>query len=177
MRIAVSGTHATGKTTLIEAFLARHPEYTHEPEPYGVLREIYGEAFGEAPGVEDFERQLELNLETIGRYKAGDNVILERSPADFLAYMIAIDERPAADLWMDRVRKVLAQIDLVAFVPLEAHIDVPDSENLHLRELVDELLQDILLADDLNLFSGMQPSIVEVRGSVERRLAHLEAAL
>ena len=177
MRIAVSGTHASGKSTLIEAFLARHPEYTHEPEPYIVLQEVYGETFPETPGVDDFERQLELNLETIRRYEARDNVIFERSPIDFLAYMIAIEERRAADVWVEKVRKALSHLDLFAFVPLESHIDVPDSEYPELRELVDELLQDILLADELNLFSGMKPSIVEVHGTVEQRLARLEAAL
>ena len=33
MRIAVAGTHASGKSTLIADFLATHPEYAHEPEP------------------------------------------------------------------------------------------------------------------------------------------------
>ena len=177
MRIAISGTHATGKSTLIEEFLARHPEYTHEPDPYAVLEEIYGETFGDAPTVEDFERQLELNLETIARYAAGDNVIFERSPLDFLAYIIAIDERRAAEAWTDRVRKALAGLDLLVFLPLEEGIDVPDSENTELREFVDEVLQDILLADDLNVFPAMGPAIVEVRGSVRQRLTILEAAL
>jgi hypothetical protein len=34
MRIAVAGTHASGKSTLIADFLATHPEYAHEAEPY-----------------------------------------------------------------------------------------------------------------------------------------------
>jgi hypothetical protein len=33
MRIAVAGTHASGKSTHIADFLATHPEYAHEPEP------------------------------------------------------------------------------------------------------------------------------------------------
>ena len=33
MRIVVSGSHCSGKSTLIEDFVAAHPEYVHEPEP------------------------------------------------------------------------------------------------------------------------------------------------
>jgi hypothetical protein len=177
LRIAISGTHATGKSTLIEEFIARHPQYTYEPEPYVVLQEVYGETFGDPPTLEDFERQLELNLETIGRYSAGDDVIFERSPFDFVAYIIAIDERRAAEAWTDRIRKVLPRLDLLVFLPLDEGIAVPDSEDPELRQFVDELLQDVLLADDLNLFSEMRPAIVEARGTVRQRLAVLEAAL
>ena len=42
MRVAISGTHACGKSTLIDEFLLVHPEFTHEPEPYTVLDEDYG---------------------------------------------------------------------------------------------------------------------------------------
>ena len=37
MRIAVSGSHSVGKSTLIAGFLSRHPEYAHEPEAFEVL--------------------------------------------------------------------------------------------------------------------------------------------
>ena len=37
MRVAVSGSHSVGKSTLIAAFLSRHPEYAHEPEAFEVL--------------------------------------------------------------------------------------------------------------------------------------------
>ncbi|MFC4138171.1 MULTISPECIES: hypothetical protein [unclassified Microbacterium] len=34
MRIVVSGTHASGKSTLIDAFAAEHPEYRVLPDPF-----------------------------------------------------------------------------------------------------------------------------------------------
>ena len=37
MRLAVSGSHGTGKSTLIAAFLAKRPEYRHEPEAFETL--------------------------------------------------------------------------------------------------------------------------------------------
>jgi len=45
MRIAVSGTHGTGKSTLIDEFLGAHPDFVHEPEPYAVM-------------VDDFRRRV-----------------------------------------------------------------------------------------------------------------------
>jgi len=54
MRIAVSGTHGVGKSTLIEEFLRAHPDFVHEPEPYVVLVEDYGEEFSAEPCPEDF---------------------------------------------------------------------------------------------------------------------------
>ena len=37
MRLAVSGSHGTGKSTLIAAFLAKRPEYVHEPAAFETL--------------------------------------------------------------------------------------------------------------------------------------------
>ena len=45
MRVAVSGTHCCGKSTLIDAFLLTHSDFAHEPEPYTALTEDYGEVF------------------------------------------------------------------------------------------------------------------------------------
>ena len=39
MRVAISGTHCCGKSTLIDEFLSAHPDFAHEPEPYTVLQE------------------------------------------------------------------------------------------------------------------------------------------
>jgi predicted ATPase len=100
MRIAISGTHASGKSTLIEAFLATQPGYTFEPEPYTVLEELYGEVFARNPTVDDFERQLEYQMEVLARYSASDRVISERSPADFLAYMLALGDRSHVERWL-----------------------------------------------------------------------------
>ena len=38
MRIAVSGTHFIGKSTLIEDFIKRHPQYKCALEPYYQLQ-------------------------------------------------------------------------------------------------------------------------------------------
>jgi deoxyadenosine/deoxycytidine kinase len=49
MRIAVSGTHAMGKSTLAEDFVEKHPEFVLESEPY--REDIYGLFSGQQPEV------------------------------------------------------------------------------------------------------------------------------
>src|SRR5215204_3817681 len=93
MRIAVSGTHGTGKSTLIDAFLRAHPDFTHEPEPYTVLVEDFGEEFSAVPCVEDFFRQLEFNVDRLRQHARAERVLYERCPIDFLAYIDALDSR------------------------------------------------------------------------------------
>ena len=92
MRIAVSGTHCSGKTTLIDEFLLNHPDYSHEPEPYAALEEDYGEAFSAEPGAEEFYRQLEFNVSRLHEYAMGKCVMFERCPVDFLAYLLALKD-------------------------------------------------------------------------------------
>src|SRR5215213_4027889 len=90
MRIAISGTHCTGKSTLIDEFLHTHPEFLHEPEPYTVMVEDLGEEFAEQPCVDDFLRQLEFNIGRLRQHARGERVIYERCPLDFIAYIDAL---------------------------------------------------------------------------------------
>ena len=110
MRIAISGTHCSGKTTLIDGFLLTHPEYSHEPEAYAVLQEDYGEAFSAEPSAEEFYRQLEFNVSRLKHYGQAECVIFERCPADYLAYMLALSDLSRDD---DALRVVDASLDLV----------------------------------------------------------------
>ena len=51
MRIGISGTHGTGKTTLAEALCARLPGHVTADEPYRLLEEE-GCEFGFPPSLE-----------------------------------------------------------------------------------------------------------------------------
>lgn len=101
MRIAISGTHCCGKSTLIEAFRLRHRDYVHEPEAYEALQEFYGEGFGDEPTADDFYRQLEYQVDRLRQYGVGDRVIFERSPVDYLAYLLALGDLDRDTAWAD----------------------------------------------------------------------------
>jgi AAA domain len=183
MRVAISGTHCCGKSTLIDSFLSSHGEYGHEPEPYEMLQDVLGEGFGAEASAEDLFRQLEYHVGRLHQYGAGDRVIFERSPADFLAYLLALDDmgRDTADAALARqsiavAGSAVALLDLIVYIPA-AGVDVPESEDPELRSAVDARLEGILLYDDFGLFIGDRPSILEIVGTTAQRLRRLEAAL
>jgi len=184
VRLAISGTHCSGKTTLAEDFLAAHRDYVHEPEPYEWL-EVYGEAAGGEPTADDFLRQLELSAECLRNYGHGAKVVAERSPADFLAYLLALTDlrRTGRDCQMiasaaELTAAGLASIDLLVVLPLNDRdgIAAPESEDLALREAMNDRLLDLITADEYALFGGGSPRVVEIQGARERRLRLLEQA-
>ena len=186
MRVAVSGTHCCGKSTLIAHFLIVHPDFAHEPEPYTVLQEDYGEIFAAEPSADDFYRQLEFNIDRLRRHRSNEKVIYERCPIDFLAYLFALNDLrrdKGASLLveqsLDMVKDGIEFLDLIVFLPLDAMDSniVPDSEDQALRIAVDGRLVDMLRSDDLNIFSFCRPVILEVGGSTEERLLQIESLL
>jgi hypothetical protein len=185
MRIAISGTHCSGKTTLIDEFLLAHPEFTHEPEAYEALQEEYGETFAAEPNAEDFHRQLEYNVARLRRYGIGDRVIFERSPSDYLAYMFALErlgrERDAASVIknsLELAQEAVALLDLIVFLPADDfQFDVPDSEEPELRSVVDAILEGILIDDNLGLFASNHPQVVRAAGTTAMRIQTLERAI
>jgi len=162
----VSGTHGVGKSTLIEEFLREYPAYVHEPEPYAMLVEDYGEEFSAEPCVEDFLRQLEFNLERLGQHAADEKVIYERCPLDFLAYLAALQSNPSEAL-LERVSEAMQHLDLIVYLPLD---DTADSDEYpKLRKAVDRRLSEFLTSANV--------AVVEATGSTAQRLRAIENAL
>jgi hypothetical protein len=185
MRVAISGTHCCGKSTLIDQFLLTHPDFAHEPEPYEALQEEHGERFAAEPGVEDFYQQLVYHVGRLLQYGPVDRVIYERSPADYLAYMFAL-----ADLGRDReafrvvenslvmAEEAIHLLDVVVFLPAnDLHTEIPDSEDPELRSAVDVRLEGILIDDDLGWFESNNPVVVKVSGTTTQRLQTVESAV
>lgn len=185
MRIAISGTHCCGKSTLIDEFLNLYPNFTHEPEAYEALQDEHGETFPANPGAEDYYRQLEYCVGRLKQYISGDCVIFERCPADYLAYMLALADLgldPTAQLMSENsiniARRGMQELDTVAFLrPDDRLYELPDEEDLKLRSTVDTKLEAILLDDEFDLLANNHPLILEVSGTTTQRLQMLEAAL
>ncbi len=175
MRIVVSGTHASGKTTLVEAFASAHPEYTVLPDPYELL-----------DGADDYLDAglffTQLRLAAARLDDADADAIAERGPLDFLAYLVALETlgRPTAssgliDAGTELVMKAMAGVDLLVVLPLSARDDVAVGldEDLELREAMNDALLELI--DDPELTGDAR--VVEIGGSPARRLAQLEAAV
>lgn len=170
MRIAISGSHATGKSTLARAFVGVQPGYALLDEPYHIMVSE-GTLFSDPPSAEDYEAQLERSAVLITGNTSAD-VLFERSPLDFLAYLSTLDRRDLHRLsdWFDLVKEAMGTIDLTVYVPIENpdRIDVA-GEYPKLRRLVDRKLRAFLADDEL----GIAPTVVEVQGSVLERLQQI----
>ena len=124
MRIAVTGTHGSGKTTLIEDFLDRHRGYVHEQEPYWALVQ-QGVAFADGPTIADLEEQLGYSCAMVMERAADGQVIFDRSPLDFLAYLDVVGEQegvpwePSGKL-LGRIERAMTMLDLLVFLPLSS---------------------------------------------------------
>lgn len=173
MRIVVSGTHASGKSTLITDFAAVRPGYEVLPDPFEELEES---ALDLDAGT--FYSQLVLAAARLRGRRPGDRVIAERGPLDLLAYLRALDDlgRPTRSPGLlDRgaaiTARAMASVDLLVLLPLHHRdpIEVGDDEDPELRRATDAALLD--LADDPALTGGAR--IVELAGSPEDRLARL----
>jgi predicted ATPase len=112
MRIAISGTHCSGKTTLVEELSRALPMYDVVDEPYYLLEEE-GHQFAAVPGLEDFELQLDRSIQEIVR-SARDS-LFDRCPVDFLAYLLEQRDFPRCDVasWQPSVRHAIDQLDLI----------------------------------------------------------------
>jgi len=175
MRIAISGSHLVGKTTLAEALAEALPGYELVPEPYFMLEED-GYEFAEMPSIEDFEAQLERSLQSVEESET--NVIFDRCALDILGYLTTHQDADAFRLeeWMRRVRESVAKLDLIVFVPIEEtdRLVVPRSQ-IRLRAEVDTVLRDIIV-DDAH---GLEIDVITATGTPAARLrqvvAHLRA--
>lgn len=176
MRIVVSGTHASGKSTLIADFLAAHPEYLSLGDPFDDLEEEAVDPSGEA----SFAGQLRIAAGRLRATAGQQDVIAERGPLDFAAYLIALERLGRSDgALVERAIAIaedsLALVDLVVLVPLDARrsIRIPADEDPALREAMDQALFD--LADDLAQDTGVR--LLTVAGDGEERLATLVEAI
>lgn len=174
MRIAVSGAHRTGKTTLVEELSRSLPSYGVVDEPYYLLEEE-GHEFAEMPSLEDFELQLERSIECV--LDSEDDQLFDRCPADLLAYLITHQDSDGFDIehWLPRVQSAMQRLDLIVFVSVESpdRVVVSEEEHAELRLRVDEELREIVLEDRWEF--GVEA--VEVAGTLRERtrqvLAHV----
>jgi hypothetical protein len=177
VRIVVSGTHASGKSTLVSD-LATALGYPQLRDPYELVDDDLDPA-----GAASFVAQLEVAAERLVELPRGADVVAERGPVDLLAYLGALADlgRPSvsADL-MSRLRvttaDAMSHVDLLVVVPLDAGdgITVPDDEDPDLREAMDARLLDLVDDDEL---VGPATRVVEVAGAPGARLEQVLAAV
>ena len=93
MRIAVSGTHFIGKSTLIEDFIKVHPDYKCEIEPYYKLQDEKTMELSLEPRLNSLLEQLDYSIDQINKLSNERNVIFDRCPVDFIAYAMCVTDQ------------------------------------------------------------------------------------
>jgi hypothetical protein len=168
VRIAVSGPHITGKSTLVEALGARLPNSLIVPEPYEILEER-GYEFSHPPTVDDYVVQLKQSLASLRR--KSENVIFDRCPLDFLGYIDAGRGADRFDLetWRAPIAQAMKSLDLVVALHADPEHD-PDipREDALFRLAVDDLLRDIVDGDEFDLCEDVE--ILSLSGPWDRRV-------
>ncbi|UNK70906.1 hypothetical protein [Microbacterium sp. H1-D42] len=174
MRIVVSGTHASGKSTLISDFAFRHPQFAVLGDPFDSTDER-----SDQPSAALFAAQLALAADRLAEEDVRD-LIAERGPLDFLAYLLALAEITGGDLavgFIEQATAVTAQslrsVDLLVVLPLSASDLIPlgDDEHLELRRAMNDVLLDLL--DDPEVVPP-ELEVIEITGDPGARLAALE---
>jgi predicted ATPase len=99
MRIAVSGTHSVGKSTLVADIHRRFSGYVHEEEPYRALRDSYPIKFGKDSTRYCNGIQLFYNISRVQQYGSSKSrVVFDRCPVDYIAYSLYTAHHRQTDL-------------------------------------------------------------------------------
>lgn len=183
MRIAVSGTHFIGKSTLIEDFIKAHPEYRHEVEPYYKLQEEKAMELSLEPSLDSLLEQLDYSIEQLNQYQNEQNIIFDRCPVDFIAYamcvadqdLIDIDDTEISERFSD-VKEALNHLDLIVFLPITKENSIEyTEENSAYRKGADKCFKKIYRDDVCDIFQRYgHPKIIEIWGDRLTRIKKLE---
>lgn len=186
MQIAISGTHFIGKSTMIEDFIKKHPNYSYEMEPYYQLQNQGVEEFSEALTLECVLRQLDYSIELLNSRKNLGNIIFDRSPIDFIAYAMHIADRLQIDLndtvfseKFPEIKESLQGLDLIVFLPItKEHSIGYQEEDATYRKIVDKNFKRIYRDEIYDVFPGYNhPKIIEIWGNPLTRIKKLESYL
>ena len=192
MRIAISGSHSLGKSTLVWDWIKRHPQYTREEEPFRALDgEMYDIRFRQESNRLHNGIQMYYNASRVNLYSSiNDCVIFDRAPVDYIAYSQYTADKKTTDIddafvdaMVPRVKETLQRLDLVVFIPMtnrwpvEMEDDGIRPVDLPYRAEVDAIFKQIyrderfLVMPDKN-----RPKLIELWGSREQRLDRLQQA-
>jgi hypothetical protein len=175
MRVGISGTHGTGKTTLAQALRAHLPGHMPADEPYYLL-EGEGYEFGFPPSLEDYRALLARSAQSLTAPLL-PGIIFDRTPLDYLAYLAATGADPAGEATAAALRPAFGSLDLLVITPitLETEQVLPAAELPELRSQMNDALLELVYDDPLNAWEDVP--VLELNGPLHRRLDAVLAAL
>ena len=194
MRIAISGSHSLGKSTVVNDWVARHPLVNREEEPYRALglHGPYEILFRDASTRLHNGIQLYYSISRVHRYgSSADDVIFDRAPVDYLAYSQYTADTGCTDIddafvasMVPAVAESLDHLDILAFVPkseawpVEMEADGIRPIDHDYRDAVDAIFKQTYREGRYGVMHGdRRPHLIELVGSREHRLEQLQQAI
>jgi len=190
MRIAVSGSHSLGKSTVVNDWVSTYPAYFREEEPYRALslNGPYQINFREESTKLQNGIQLYYNISRIHRYaESGSKVIFDRAPIDYIAYSQYTANHGKSDIdqefiesMIPAIKESLDHLDIIAFIPKSDEWPVEIEEDgirpidHSYRDEVDTIFKEIYRNNRYDLMPiNNRPTIIELHGPAEWRIEQL----
>jgi len=176
MRVGISGTHGTGKTTLAQALCARLPGHVAADEPYYLLAE-QGYEFGFPPSLEDYGALLACSVRSMTAPRPLPGVIFDRTPLDYLAYLAAAGADPVEQAGAAAFRPAFASLDLLVITVITPETErvLPAPEMPGLRAEMNDALLELVYDDPLHAWGDIP--VLELSGRLDDRRDAVLAAL
>ena len=176
MRVGISGTHGTGKTTLAGALCARLPGHVMADEPYYLL-EQEGYEFGFPPSLEDYRALLACSARSLSSRPLPPGIIFDRTPLDYLAYIGTTGADPSDEAGAAALESAFASLDLlvITLITPETEQVLPAAEMPGLRAQMNDALLELVYGDPLNAWEDIP--VLELTGPLDGRLDAVLAAL
>ena len=181
MRIAISGTHSSGKSTLIANFLGQNSHYHSYQEPFHVLIDEQQDSCDFS--MESMQQQLELSIHQLEEGVEYDDAIFDRCPIDFIAYMMHFADGDGFDLadsdisdYFEQVVEAVQTLDLIVFLPLgpECQIEYFEADS-DMRGAVDQNFKRLYRDGIYDLLPNYNnPPIIELYGDQKTALNKLQ---
>lgn len=188
MRIAVSGTANTGKTTFIKDFLGKWPSYKTPEKTYRDIIAKKNLPHSDKTCIATQRAILDFQVETQASYAKTDNVIFDRCPLDNLVYsMWAMNQGDGdiTDKFIDEciplVRESMKNLDIIFFIPITKAAAIP-IVNDGMRQTDEEYIKevDVIFKEFQRRYNhqsfepffpqGDVPALIEIFGSRQERL-------
>jgi AAA domain len=176
MRVGISGTHGTGKTTLAAALCAFLPDHELADEPYYLLDEE-GYECGFPPSLEDYRALLARSVRSLTSSPFRPRVVFDRTPLDYLAYLVASGADPCDEAGAEAFRPAFASLDLLVITPVTAQTEqvLPAAEMPGLRLEMNNALLELVYGDPLDAWRDVP--VLELTGPLDGRVDMVLAAL
>jgi predicted ATPase len=196
MRICVSGTASTGKSTLISDFLNNWPNYQTPEYTYRQILKEKNLPHSKSCNKDGQWAILNSMIDEMQKHSKDDNIIYDRGPLDCLVYTLWAAEIQSSDIDHEFISKIIPivkesmkYVDIIFFLPISklSPIQIENNNNretdLKYIQEIDNIFKAIFhlyqhsFDDNPFLPSDDCPAIIEIFGNRQERISLIEQYL